>query len=161
LDQLSDHTNTQKPIVYVHPTELYQIHQILEENIDYIESQKTGVVHTILRELGNAPVSTNTPLHLLRLELSDRSDAITKGSSCHKKLLLDTKRLIILVIQVQSGSSLEAILNEPSTDEHERIWEVVREEQFPSGGSEKDIEMALRERNFKFGCENAAMDVKK
>jgi hypothetical protein len=163
MDQLSDYTNTQKPTVYVHPTELYHIHQLLEENLDSVERTNSGILHSILSDLGEAPIDINMsiPLHVLRLELSDRRDGIPQESGGDiKKLLLDTKRLVILVIQVQSGPSLESIFNDPVTEEHERIWEVVREEQFPSQGTEKEIEMAIRERNFKFGYQNAAMDVK-
>lgn len=164
MDQLSDYTNTQKPTIYVHPTELYHIHQLLEENLDSIERQNNGILHTILGELGEAPTDINmsVPLHVLRLELSDRSDGIPNESGGDiKKLLLDTKRLVILVIQVQSGPSLEAIFNAPVTEQDEKVWEVVREQQFPSEGTEKEIEMAIRERNFKFGYQNAAMDVKR
>ncbi|GAA5802110.1 hypothetical protein HPULCUR_007571 [Helicostylum pulchrum] len=163
MDQLSDYTNTQKPTIYVHPTELYHIHQLLEENLDSVERQSNGILHSILSDLGDAPndVNMSVPLHVLRLELSDRSDGIPNESGGDiKKLLLDTKRLVILVIQVQSGPSLEHIFNDPVTDEHESIWEIVREQQFPSEGTEKEIEMAIRERNFKFGYQNAAMDVK-
>lgn len=164
MDQLSDYTNTQKPTIYVHPTELYHIHQLLEENLDSVERQSNGILHSILSDLGDAPndVNMSVPLHVLRLELSDRSDGIPNESGGDiKKLLLDTKRLVILVIQVQSGPSLEHIFNDPVTDEHESIWEIVREQQFPSEGTEKEIEMAIRERNFKFGYQNAAMDVKR
>ncbi|KAG1174503.1 hypothetical protein G6F70_004765 [Rhizopus microsporus] len=165
MDPLADHTSTQKPTVYIHPTELYHIHQLLEEHADYVEHQKSGILHAILQDLGEAPTDVNltVPLRLLRLELVDRRDGLpddTNGGGDVKKLLLDTKRLIILVIQVQSGPTLEAILNEPVTEEHERIWEIVREEQFPSTGTDKEIEMANRERNFKFGYKNASMDVK-
>lgn len=166
MDPLADHTSTQKPTVYIHPTELYHIHQLLEEHADYVEHQKSGILHAILQDLGEAPTDVNltVPLRLLRLELVDRRDGLpddTNGGGDVKKLLLDTKRLIILVIQVQSGPTLEAILNEPVTEEHERIWEIVREEQFPSTGTDKEIEMANRERNFKFGYKNASMDVKR
>ncbi|KAL7314281.1 iqgap-related protein, variant 2 [Mucor circinelloides] len=164
MDQLSDYTNTQKPTVYVHPTELYHIHQLLQENVDFIERQNNGILHSILSDLGEAPSNANmsVPLHVLRLELNDRRDGIpSEAGGDVKKLLLDTKRLVILVIQVQSGPSLEAIFEEPVTSEHEAIWEVVREEAFPSEGTEQEIEMAIRERNFKFGYQNAAMDVKK
>lgn len=163
MDQLTDYTNTQKPTVYVHPTELYHIHQLLEENLDSVERSSSGTLHSILSDLGEAPVDINmsVPLHVLRLELSDRRDGIPQESGGDiKKLLLDTKRLVILVIQVQSGPSLEGIFADPVTEEHEKIWEAVREEQFPSEGTEKEIEMAIRERNFKFGYQNAAMDVK-
>ncbi|RCI04252.1 hypothetical protein CU098_006905 [Rhizopus stolonifer] len=163
MDPLTDHTSTQKPTVYVHPTELYHIHQLLEEHADYVEHQKSGVLHDILQDLGGAPTDINltVPLRLLRLELIDRRDGLsTEAGGDIKKLLLDTKRLIILVIQVQSGPTLEDILNEPITEEHERIWEIVKEEQFPSEGTDQEIEMANRERNFKFGYQNASMDVK-
>ncbi|KAG1053095.1 hypothetical protein G6F43_004806 [Rhizopus delemar] len=163
VDPLADHTSTQKPTVYIHPTELYHIHQLLEEHADYVEHQKTGILHAILQDLGEAPTDINltVPLRLLRLELTDRRDGLsTETGGDVKKLLLDTKRLMILVIQVQSGPTLEDILNDPVTEEHERIWEIVKEEQFPSKGTEQEIEMANRERNFKFGYQNASMDVK-
>lgn len=163
MDQLSDYTSTQKPTVYVHPTELYHIHQLLEVHVDFVERQSSGVLHSILSDLGDAPIDANmsVPLHVLRLELSDRRDGLPdEAGGDIKKLLLDTKRLVILVIQVQSGPSLEAIFEAPVTDEHEAIWEIVREDAFPSEGTEQEIEMAIRERNFKFGYRNAAMDVK-
>ncbi|KAI8643207.1 hypothetical protein BD408DRAFT_365136 [Parasitella parasitica] len=164
MDQLSDYTSTQKPTVYVHPTELYHIHQLLQDNVDFVERQSGGILHSILSDLGPAPAHVNmsVPLHVLRLELTDSRDGIpSETKSDVKKLLLDTKRLVILVIQVQAGSSLEAIFNDPVSEEHERIWEAVREEAFPSEGTEQEIAMAIRERNFKFGYQNAAMDVKK
>lgn len=117
-----------------------------------------------MQDLGEAPTDINltVPLRLLRLELTDRRDGLsTETGGDVKKLLLDTKRLMILVIQVQSGPTLEDILNDPVTEEHERIWEIVKEEQFPSKGTEQEIEMANRERNFKFGYQNASMDVKR
>ncbi|KAI8327065.1 hypothetical protein EDC96DRAFT_112436 [Choanephora cucurbitarum] len=163
MDHLSDCTSTKKPTVYVHPTELYHMHHLLQEHVHFIERQENGVLHSILSDLGDAPTDINmsVPLHVLRLELSDRREGIPSESGGDvKKLLLDTKRLVILVIQVQSGPSLEAIFNEPVTEDHESIWEVVKEESFPSTGTEQEIEMAIRERNFKFGYKNAAMDVK-
>ncbi|KAI7901321.1 uncharacterized protein BX663DRAFT_553135 [Cokeromyces recurvatus] len=163
MDHLTDYTNTKKPTVYVHPSELYHIHQLLEENVDFIERQNNGILHSILSDLGSAPtnIAGSGPLHVIRLELSDRRDGIpTETGGNIQKLLLDTKRLVILVIQVQSGPDLETIFKEPVTEEHEAIWEVVQEQAFPSEGTEQEIEMANRERYFKFGYENAAMDVK-
>lgn len=163
LGELSDYTNTQKPTVYVHPIDLYHMHHLLEENVDAIERKPSGILHSILSDLGEAPVvpNNNTALHLLRLELSDRRDnVLPEMEGDVKKLLLDAKRLIILVIQVQSGPTLEAILKAPVTEQDEETWCVVREKAFPSEGTEKEIEMALREREFKFGYKAAAMDVK-
>ncbi|KAI7882146.1 RasGAP C-terminus-domain-containing protein [Mucor mucedo] len=139
LDQLSDYTNTQKPTIYVHPTELYHIHQLLEENIDSLERQKTGILHNILGDLGEAPVDVNmsVPLHVLRLELSDRRDGIPNEAGG------DIKNYIRYQTTCYSGYSKSCC-----------------EQQFPSEGTEKEIEMAIRERNFKFGYQNAAMDVK-
>ncbi|KAI8982300.1 Rho GTPase activation protein [Mycotypha africana] len=163
MDHLSDYTNTQKPTVYVHPVELYHIHQLLEENVEFIERNNTGILHSILAELGEAPKNfeASAPLHVLRLELSDRRENIpTEAGGDIKKLLLDTKRLVMLVIQVQSGPTLEDIFKEPVTEEHEDIWKLVREQAFPSEGSEQEMERANRERHFKFGYQNASMDVK-
>ncbi|KAI8983755.1 hypothetical protein BDB01DRAFT_850417 [Pilobolus umbonatus] len=165
IDPLADLTNTQKPIIYIHPTDLFHIHGFIEENINYLEQQEDGILHCIMNELGKAPSEKNLyniPTHLLRLELIDRRENMptaTNGGDI-KKLLLDTKRLIVLVIQVQSGPDLETILSNPVTDEHEIAWNRLKEEEFPSEGTEKMVEYANKERNFKFGYQNASMDVK-
>jgi Ras GTPase-activating-like protein IQGAP2/3 len=84
----------------------------------------------LLSELGAAPGVASADLAIARdseitLELVGRRTALQDPEAESKALFVETKRLVLSVLKVQSGQTLYKVLLEPVTDQDEMAWEEV------------------------------------
>ncbi|KAG0186396.1 hypothetical protein DFQ28_007927 [Apophysomyces sp. BC1034] len=134
MDMLADHARTHKPVVYISPYELYYLHYMLEENLDELEPSH-GMLRDIIQDLGPSPYGPGgdvpTDSSVLCLSLSNRSTDIPLDPAARlQQLLVDTKRLVVYVIRIQSGSTLRTIFEQPVLQEHEEAWSTVKQQEF-------------------------------
>ncbi|KAI8145855.1 Rho GTPase activation protein [Fennellomyces sp. T-0311] len=133
IHEMNDQISTHKPNVYISPYELFHLHYAIENNMDDIDPLKNGPLRSIIQDLGPSPFSPSLDLpdSILCLTLSHPSDNIPMDPAARQQqLLVDTKRLVIYTIKIQSGESLEAILEAPVGPEHEEAWNSFKTTEF-------------------------------
>ncbi|KAF7722402.1 hypothetical protein EC973_003178 [Apophysomyces ossiformis] len=134
MDMLADHARTQKPVVYISPYELYYLHYMLGKNLDELEPSR-GTLRDILHDLGQSPYNPGSDVpsdsSVLCLALTNRCNDIPQDPTARlQQLLVDTKRLVVYVIRIQSGTTLQDIFEATVTQEHEQAWSNVKLEEF-------------------------------
>lgn len=132
---MDDHTRITKPNVYISPYELCHLHYMLEQHLDDLVPNGKGPLYEIMQDLGPSPFQPGGNIQLPKttrcLQLSNRFEDIPQDPNSQlQQLIVDTKRLVIYVIQIQSGRHLLDIFEQPVTDDHERQWTEVKKAEF-------------------------------
>ncbi|KAI8881001.1 Rho GTPase activation protein [Backusella circina FSU 941] len=162
MHALTDQTNTQKPVVYISPVELFHLHYTILNNLDTLEPEGSGILHDITNEIGESyyQPEIQLPESVVCLMLKNRCDDIPMNSSARlQQLLVDTKRLVSYVIKIQSGQDLENIFREPVTSEIEDTWTQFKEKEFLDE-SESDNSVVSKRRHLKLGQSDPPLDLK-
>ncbi|XP_066272351.1 ras GTPase-activating-like protein IQGAP1 isoform X4 [Branchiostoma lanceolatum] len=145
IDEYSDFTMLNKPVVYMSIKEICDTHKLLIDHQDALAPERQDPLHELLDDLGEAPkledligeipLDEKDPnLELERDKLAKTEVSLTltnkfevpEGDDTDMKALYTrTKRLIVDVIRVQPGDNLTDILSTPTTldqeDEHQRL----------------------------------------
>lgn len=162
MHSLTDQTNTRKPVVYMSPKELYHLHYTLQHNIDTIEPEGSGVLHDIIDQIGVSPYhpEIELPESMVCLTLTYRSDNIPMDPNARlQQILVDTKRLIVYVIKIQSGKDLSHILQEPVTLEHENMWSELKMTEFSE--TQEDSMIVSKRRHLTLSQHERPLDLKR
>ncbi|KAI9308755.1 hypothetical protein BJ944DRAFT_246306 [Cunninghamella echinulata] len=162
-DALDDHTRITKPNVYISPYELCHLHYMLEQHIDDLVPNGKGPLFEIMQDLGPSSFQPGVQLPKTTrcLQLSNRYEDIPQDPNTQlQQLITDTKRLVIYVIQIQSGRHLGDIFEQPVTAEHENQWTEVKKNEFSAhdgSSSNRHESIANKRRILKLG--NTPLDI--
>ncbi len=120
-DEFVDHTVQQKPVIYISPNEIYSMHLLLSQQIDHLAQAQDDPLRVILKELGAPPVSNTQELNSARdseitFELVSRMATLQDPEAETKALFVETKRLVLSLLKVQSGKTLVDVFVAPVTD---------------------------------------------
>lgn len=162
MHALTDQTNTHKPIVYLSPKELFHLHYTLQNNLDSIEPEGTGLLHDICNEIGTSTYHPDIelPESMVCLTLTNHCDDIPMDPTARlQQLLVDTKRLVIYVIKIQCGKNLAHIFQEPITFEHENLWSQFKSKEFSEGS--RDNTVVSKRRHLKLGQSEPPLDLQR
>ncbi|PWZ01991.1 hypothetical protein BCV70DRAFT_171458 [Testicularia cyperi] len=129
-DEFLDHTVQQKPVIYISPNEIYSMHLLLSQQVDHLAPHRDDPLRVILGELGAAPVSHTQELNSARdseitFELVSRMATLQDPEAETKALFVETKRLVLSLLKVQSGKTLVDVFVAPVTDQEEMQWEEI------------------------------------
>ena len=136
LDEYMDVCATQqRPVIYISPNEVYAVHQLLCNNEASLATPGDAL-DTLLHALGTPPVSATAELSRARdsevtLELSprfvrDRLGSMGDADMVTRELFVETKRLVLALLRVQTAPNLVELLVSPVTDADERAWALRR-----------------------------------
>ncbi|KAJ1021126.1 hypothetical protein NDA16_003912 [Ustilago loliicola] len=129
-DELLDHTVQQKPVIYISPNEIYSMHLLLAQQVEHLAPHHDDPLRVILGELGAPPVSNTQELNSARdseitFELVSRMATLQDPEAESKALFVETKRLVLSLLKVQSGKTLVDVFVAPVTDREELQWEEI------------------------------------
>ncbi|WFD24436.1 iqgap- protein [Malassezia equina] len=143
LDEYMDVSGTQRPVIYISPNEVYAVHQLLCNNEASL-CAPGDALSTLLQALGTPPVSATAELSRARdsevtLELSPRfvRDRLGTGGDADmetRELFVETKRLVLALLRVQTAPNLVELLVSPITEADEHAW-ALRRTQPPYAGT--------------------------
>ncbi|KAI9256880.1 Rho GTPase activation protein [Sporodiniella umbellata] len=159
MDLLTDQVRTIKPVVYLLPLELFHLHYTLQNNLDNIEPD--GVLAEIVSDLGESAYCAG-------VELSDTSICLYLSSPYDdlpmdyeeqlEQLLVDSKRLAVYVIKIQTGSTLAHIFEQNVTADHEEAWDQFKRTEFLD--IEDKTSAAAKRRFLKLGQSEQPIDLR-
>lgn len=122
-----------KPTLYIKMSDIFSIHKLITSEISCVSPNQDDSLREIMRELGSVQsneselrgVSTSEISLTLTPKLVNAEDPDAEI----KALWTETKRCVLHIIRIQSGTSLLEILVKPITPEDEDKWEsLVRDE---------------------------------
>ncbi|KAJ7047378.1 ras GTPase-activating protein [Mycena alexandri] len=124
-----DATVQPKPI-YISPNEIYTIHGLLTQHVEYLAPQPNDILRTILTELGGVPNLGNDELkdardQAITLELTNRFANVRDPHAEEKTLWIQAKRGVLALLRVQPAQNLLDSILMNVTEEHEDIWDEI------------------------------------
>uniref|UniRef100_A0A8C1HFZ2 IQ motif containing GTPase activating protein 2 n=1 Tax=Cyprinus carpio carpio TaxID=630221 RepID=A0A8C1HFZ2_CYPCA len=148
VDEYSDMVTLSKPVIYISIEEIINTHSLVLEHKEAIAPDHSDLLHELLKDLGEVPdvesllgegaldaddpskenslsqlAKTEVSLTLTnKFELLDGDDKDMKG------LMMKTKKLIVDVLRIQPGETLNDILETPLVER-----QVVQDSQTPEG----------------------------
>ncbi|KAI4171979.1 MAG: hypothetical protein LQ343_003888 [Gyalolechia ehrenbergii] len=133
IDEFNDLYARTKPTLYIKMADIFSIHHLVAGDMPTICPSQDDVLREVVRELGSVQnnelelkhVSSSEICLTLNPKLHDKEDPDAEA----KTLFMETKRCILYIIRVQSGSNLMEIMVKPITIEDEDRWAaLVRDE---------------------------------
>lgn len=133
-DQFSDLYSRTKPTLYIKLTDIFTLHSLVADNLPYVAERRDDPLRELLADLGTAKgnesdLSGAASGGEITLTLKSRFTVQEDPNAEARALFMATKRLVLYIIKVQTGSSLMEIMCRPITHEDAEKWmQVLREE---------------------------------
>jgi len=133
-EQYSDLYARTKPTLYIKLADIFSLHSLISDNLSALAPTRDDPIKELLTDLGTAK-SNETDLSgaanggEITLTLKSRFTVQEDPDFEPRALFMATKRLVLYMIKVQSGSNLMEIMCRPIThDDADRWIQLVREE---------------------------------
>jgi Ras GTPase-activating-like protein IQGAP2/3 len=126
-DHMSDLYSRTKPTVYIKLSDIFQLHSMMTENIAAIAPARDDAIKEVLSDLGSpkgneADLGNTGGGGEITLTLKSRYKVQEDPTAEARALFTATKRLVLFIIRVQSGSNLMEILLRPIDQEDDDKW---------------------------------------
>lgn len=134
IDEFNDLYAKNKPTLYIKMTDVFAIHNLVANSMAPICPSRDDVLREIMHDLGSAKANENemnaagsSEIHMfLTPKLHDVNDPEAEV----KALFMETKRCVLYIIRVQTGTNLLEILVKPISDEDEHKWQTLLSDEF-------------------------------
>ncbi|CCU81421.1 Ras GTPase activating protein [Blumeria hordei DH14] len=134
IDEFNDLYAKVKPTLYIKMADIFAIHQLIAAHLPEICPSRDDVLRDILQELGSAKNNETEMLGVtsteIQMTLSPKLHDLEDPEAEVKALFMETKRCILYIIRVQTGSNLMDILVRPIKPEDDRKWYTIINEEF-------------------------------
>ncbi|KAI3271408.1 hypothetical protein CBS147309_5127 [Penicillium roqueforti] len=133
IDEFNDLYAKAKPTLYIKMSDIFSIHQLVASEINYMCPHPDDFLKEVVRELGNVKSNENELMGVssteINLTLNPKLAQLEDPEADVKTLFMETKRCILYIIRVQTGSNLMDVMLKPPTAEDDERWHtLVREE---------------------------------
>lgn len=127
-----EYNTTRKPSIHISPSEIYDIHSLLNQTMNKVSPEKNDPLRLILLELGGPPLPAQGELYEARkraisLTLTNRNNQIDNPNDPNvlkKQLWLQAKRHVLAVLRIQPERTLTNSFITEVTSEHEYQWQL-------------------------------------
>ncbi|KIW88284.1 uncharacterized protein Z519_10851 [Cladophialophora bantiana CBS 173.52] len=141
IDEFNDLYAKTKPTLYIKMADIFSIHKLLSQEISYICPNQDDVLRDILRELGSVQSNESELRGVssseISLTLSPKLLNSEDPDADVKTLLTETKRCVLYIIRIQSGTNLLEILIKPIAPEDEEKWETLVNDELRAGNGRR------------------------
>ncbi|KAF2469000.1 ras GTPase activating protein-like protein [Lindgomyces ingoldianus] len=133
IDEFNDLYARTKPTLYIKLADIFAIHNLVVDDLPTLCPSQDDPLREVIRELGSAKNNENELLHVssteITLTLNPKFHDKEDPDAAVKALFMETKRYVLYIIRVQTGTNLMEIMIRPITPEDEDRWDaLVREE---------------------------------
>ncbi|KAK5690229.1 iqgap-related protein [Elasticomyces elasticus] len=133
-DQFSDLYSRTKPTLYIKLADIFSLHSLVADNLPVVVPTRDDPIKELLTDLGTAK-SNESDLSgaanggEITLTLKSRFTVQEDPNAEARSLFMATKRLVLYMIKVQTGTNLMEIICRPISHEDADRWiQVVRDE---------------------------------
>lgn len=141
IDEFNDLYAKTKPTLYIKMADIFSIHKLLTQEISAICPNQDDVLRDTLRELGSVQSSESELKGVssgeISLTLNPKFLDAEDPDADVKALFTETKRCVLYIIRIQSGSSLLEILVKPISQGDEQKWETLVRDELQSGNGRR------------------------
>ena len=134
IDEFNDLYAKNKPTLYIKMTDIFAIHTLVAQELPTICPSRDDILREIMQDLGSAKHNENEMLAPgssdIQMFLTPKLHDVNDPDADVKHLFMETKRCILYIIRVQTGTNLLEILVRPPTQEDERKWQTLLREDF-------------------------------
>ncbi|KAB5578655.1 hypothetical protein GE09DRAFT_557734 [Coniochaeta sp. 2T2.1] len=139
IDEFNDLYAKNKPTLYIKMTDVFAIHTLVATELPFICPNRDDMLREIIQDLGSAKnnesemtaAGSSDIQMFLTPKLHDKEDP----EANIKALFMETKRCILYIIRVQTGTNLLEILVKPIGPDDEHKWRKMLQEDFASGSN--------------------------
>jgi Ras GTPase-activating-like protein IQGAP2/3 len=133
-DHMSDLYSRTKPTVYIKLSDIFQLHTMITENLSVVAPTRDDSIKEVLSDLGTpkgneADLGNTGGGGEITLTLKSRYKVQEDPTAEARALFTATKRLVLFIIRVQSGSNLMEILLRPISHEDDDKWYTLVDEE--------------------------------
>ncbi|TKA66621.1 hypothetical protein B0A49_07613, partial [Cryomyces minteri] len=142
IDEFNDLYSRTKPTLYIKMADIFAIHQLVASDITYLCPAQDDTLREVIRELGSAKNNENEMMGVssaeISLTLNPKLHDVEDPDAAIKSLFMETKRCVLYIIRIQSGSNLMEIMVRPIHPDDEDRWDaLIREELLPHNTTTK------------------------
>ncbi|GAO17200.1 hypothetical protein UVI_02057580 [Ustilaginoidea virens] len=148
IDEFNDLYAKNKPTLYIKMTDVFAIHHLVVSHLPFLCPSRDDVLRDIIQELGNVK-SNESEMNAagssdIQMFLTPKIHDVQDPEEDIKALFMETKRCVLYIIRVQTGTNLLEILVKPISNEDEGKWQSLLHEDFSCG---KDTRGAYSDSN--------------
>ncbi|QPC67254.1 hypothetical protein HYE67_009485 [Fusarium culmorum] len=139
IDEFNDLYAKNKPTLYIKMTDVFSIHNLVAAELQTMCPSRDDILREIMHELGSAKSNENemnaagsSDIHMFltpKLHETDDPEADVKA------LFMETKRCVLYIIRVQTGTNLLEILVKPISPEDDHKWRMLLHDEFSVGSN--------------------------
>ncbi|KAI1104634.1 hypothetical protein F4804DRAFT_183091 [Jackrogersella minutella] len=141
IDEFNDLYAKNRPTLYIKMTDIFAIHSLVVSEMPTVCPNRDDVLREILQDLGSAKNNENemnaASSSDIQMFLTPKLHDIDDPDADVKALFMETKRCILYIIRVQTGTDLLQILVRPPTLEDEVKWQTLLRDDFSSSNNTK------------------------
>lgn len=134
IDEYNDLYAKNKPTLYIKMTDIFAIHSLIASELPYLCPNRDDLVREIMQDLGSAKHNesemTAAGSSDIQMFLTPKLHDTEDPEADIKALFMETKRCILYIIRVQTGTNLLEILVKPITPEDEHKWRMLLRDDF-------------------------------
>ncbi|KAG6035103.1 hypothetical protein E4U19_005144 [Claviceps sp. Clav32 group G5] len=137
IDEFNDLYAKNKPTLYIKMTDVFAIHQLVISELPFMSPSRDDVLREIIQDLGSVKNNENEMNAAgsadIQMFLTPKLHDVRDPEEDIKALFMETKRCVLYIIRVQTGSNLLEILVKPIAEEDEDKWQSLLNEEFSDG----------------------------
>jgi Ras GTPase-activating-like protein IQGAP2/3 len=141
IDEFNDLYAKNRPTLYIKMSDIFSIHSLIALELPSICPGRDDVLREIIHDLGSAKSNESEMVAAgssdIQMFLTPKIHDLEDPEAETKALFMETKRSILYIVRVQTGTNLLEILVRPPTQEDEQKWQSILREDFALGNSTK------------------------
>ncbi|PNS20859.1 Ras GTPase-activating-like protein rng2 [Sphaceloma murrayae] len=134
IDEFNDLYSTTKPTLYIKMADIFSIHHLVTDHIQLLCPSQDDPLREIVTELGSVKSNENEMMGVssqeISLQLQTKYHDMQDPDADVKALFMETKRLALYIIRVQSGANMLDILVKPISQEDDDKWLALLDEEY-------------------------------
>ncbi|KAK4464107.1 RasGAP C-terminus-domain-containing protein [Cladorrhinum samala] len=143
IDEYNDLYAKNKPTLYIKMADIFAIYTLIANDLVHLCPNRDDVLREIMQDLGSAKHNESemrsAGLSDIQLFLTPKLYETEDPDALVKLLFMETKRCILYIIRVQTGSNLMEILVKRVTPEDEHKWQMLLNDDFASGSNTRGV----------------------
>ncbi|ROT42253.1 RasGAP-like protein [Sodiomyces alkalinus F11] len=139
IDEFNDLYAKNKPTLYIKLTDIFAIHSLVASELPYMSPNRDDALREIMQDLGSAKSNESEMVAAgssdIQMFLTPKLHDVDDPDAVIKALFMETKRCVLYIIRVQTGTNLLEILVKPISPEDEYRWQAVVGADFAADGA--------------------------
>ncbi|KAK4162172.1 hypothetical protein QBC43DRAFT_267262 [Cladorrhinum sp. PSN259] len=141
IDEYNDLYAKNKPTLYIKMADIFAIHSLIASELTHLCPTRDDMLREIMQDLGSAKHNESEMTAVgssdIQLFLTPKLHETEDPDAEAKAIFMETKRCILYIIRVQTGSNLMEILVKRVTPEDEHKWQMLLRDDFAAGSNTK------------------------